>query len=42
MTYEMPLLKRLEKAQPGRNFVFTAIETLRDPEEIRQFYQELC
>jgi len=34
------LLERLEKASPGRNFVFTAIETLKTPTEIKQFYQE--
>ena len=36
----MNLLERFEKAEPGRNPVFTAVETLRDPTEMRQFYQE--
>ncbi len=40
MAYKMSLLERLEKAKPGRNPVFTAVETLRDPTEMIQFYQE--
>jgi len=40
MAYKMTLLERLEKAKPGRHPVFTAVETLRGPTKMKQFYQE--
>ena len=36
----MSLLQKLEKAKPGRNVVFTAVENLTDPTQMRQFYNE--
>jgi len=36
----MSLLKKLEKTNPKRNVVFTAVETLTDPTEMKQFYNE--
>lgn len=36
----MSLIKKLKETKPRRNVVFTAVETLTDPTEIKQFYQE--
>lgn len=36
----MGLIEKLKEEKPGRNYVFTAIETLTDPQEIKQFYSE--
>ena len=37
---KMSLLEKLEKTNPKRNVVFTAVETLTDPTEMKQFYSE--
>jgi hypothetical protein len=34
------LIKKLERANPNRNLLFNAIETLKTPEEMRTFYRE--
>ena len=36
----MSLIEKLKEAKPGQNVVFTAVETLKDPKEIKQFYSE--
>ena len=36
----MSLIQKLEEAKPKRNVVFTAVETLTDPKQMRQFYDE--
>lgn len=36
----MNLLQKLREAQPKKSVIFTALETLKDSLEIRQFYQE--
>ena len=36
----MGLIERLQEKAPKRNLVFTAIEELNHPDQIRQFYQE--
>jgi hypothetical protein len=37
---QQSLIKRLQGIDPSRNIVFTAIEQLRNPEEIKRFYRE--
>jgi len=39
---EMPknLLQELQAKNPDRNVAFTAIEELKDPEQIKQFFQQ--
>ena len=39
-TPELTLVQRLQNKEPDRNVVFTAIEQLKTPEEIKEFYQE--
>jgi len=36
----MQLIEKLQKEEPKRNIVFTAIEKLTNPKEIEQFYKE--
>ncbi len=36
----MGIIKRLQKQERGRDFVFTAIDKLKDEEEITKFYEE--
>jgi len=36
----MSLMEKLQEAKPDRNVVFTAVERLTDPTEMKQFYQE--
>ena len=36
----MSLVKKMLEINPERNLVFTAIETLEDSEEIKQFHKE--
>ena len=37
---KMSLIEKLEKTNPKRNVVFTAVEILTDPTEMKQFYNE--
>ena len=36
----MSLMEKLQEAKSDRNVVFTAVEQLTDPTEMKQFYQE--
>ena len=36
----MSLIEKLEQKAPKRNWVYTAVETLEEPRDIKQFYQE--
>src|SRR3989344_1982401 len=36
----MSLIDKLEKKDPERDFLFTAIEDLKDPKDIKKFYHE--
>jgi len=40
MTYEKSLLERLREEEPKLNVLFAALKLLKDPQEIKQFYQE--
>ena len=37
---DLDLIERLKREKPNRNVVFTAIEKLTEPEEIRKFYRQ--
>lgn len=37
---DIPVTQKLLERDPDRNFLYTALKTLLDPTEIRQFYEE--
>jgi len=40
MENKTSLIEKLKSERPCRDFVFTAVRTLTNPDEIRQFYKE--